>query len=700
MHPSRQTVLMAQARQAATFDSMLLTHIIYDGEENVSSRRAALARVESTLGITDNMKLPHLHTGLDRREQYLEGLRRGRAIVTDMLQHDHTHFVNLTERSQLANATPFGLNFLMFRRTINLQGTAEQKRYWLPLIDRMEINGCYAQTELGHGSHVRGMETTATFDSATGEFILNSPTVTATKFWPGGLGISCSHAVVAARLETRGVDHGVHWFVVQIRNLSDFTPLKGVTLGDVGQKMAYNGTCNGYAHFNDLRVPRSSLLAAHARVLPDGAYVRNEAGSQETFAKQSYATMLEVRRVVIHWAAFGLAQPLTVATRYAVVREQGAPTFSSSTCPEVSILAYKSQHQRLLSLISQAYAILFASKEFDDRFEEYQQEKREGKLGRLSFIHAVSAGLKAWATQAVAAGAEEARKMCGGHGYLVISGLPDMVATACAAATFEGENYVMWQQTLRYMFKQVGAIQAGRTVDSDMIESLSGYQQWLQVEREKFPPSYLLLDSNHISEPASLLKIFQHHFHRLLSTAHSFYTQQARTSSPAEAWNTSLTRLLPAAHAYIEYLVLESMQRRVAAIGRTQPSLFPVLSRLTELFALTTITNPGPSFTSIPFAEDRLLTTDHFLQMRARIDELLGALLPDNTALTDAWDFTDASLCSALGCRDGNVYERLMSWTKQLPVNQQDLARQAWTIDGGIGEFLRGDMKPAAKARL
>ncbi|PYI29958.1 acyl-CoA oxidase, partial [Aspergillus indologenus CBS 114.80] len=686
MSLTRQMVLMEQARQAATFDSTLLTHIIHDGEENTSSRRAAFARVESALGITDTMHLPHLHTGLNRRELYLEGLRRGRAIVTDMLQHNHTHFVNLTERSQLTNATPFGLNFLMFRRTINRQGTAEQKRYWLPLIDRMEINGCYAQTELGHGSHVRGIETTATFDSTAGEFVLNSPTVTATKFWPGGLGLSCSHAVVAARLVTRGVDHGVHWFVVQIRDISDSTPIKGVTLGDLGLKMAYNGTCNGYAHFNHLRVPGSSLLAAHAQVLPDGAYVRNDAGAQENLAKQSYATMLEVRRVVIHWAAFGLAQPLTVATRYAVVREQGALMFSQPTVPELAILEYTTQHQRLLTLISQAYAILFASKELDDCFEEYQQEKREGKLGRLSFIHAVSAGLKAWATQAVAAGAEEARKMCGGHGYLVISGLPEMVATACAAATFEGENYVMWQQTLRYLFKQIGALQAGKMLDSDMTESLSGYQKWLQAKEDN---SHLLNESDQLSEPATLLKIFKHQFHRLLSAAHSFYSQRTRTSSPAEAWNASLTRLLPAAHAYIEYLVLKFMQCRVAVIGKAQPSLLPVLSRLTELFALTTITNPGPSFTSISFAEDHILTADHFLQMRARIDELLAALLPDIIALTDAWDFTDASLCSALGCRDGNVYVRLMSWTKQLPVNQQDFARQAWTTEGGIGEFLR-----------
>jgi acyl-CoA oxidase len=45
--------------------------------------------------------------------------------------------------------------------------------------------GTYAQTELGHGTFIRGLETTATFDEKTQEFVLNTPTLTAFKWWPG-----------------------------------------------------------------------------------------------------------------------------------------------------------------------------------------------------------------------------------------------------------------------------------------------------------------------------------------------------------------------------------------------------------------------------------------------------------------------------------------------------------------------------------
>lgn len=69
----------------------------------------------------------------------------------------------------------------MFVPAIKGQGTDEQQQKWLPLAYKMQIIGCYAQTELGHGSNVQGLETTATFDPETDEFIIHSPTLTSSK---------------------------------------------------------------------------------------------------------------------------------------------------------------------------------------------------------------------------------------------------------------------------------------------------------------------------------------------------------------------------------------------------------------------------------------------------------------------------------------------------------------------------------------
>ena len=107
-----------------------------------------------------------------------------------------------------------GLNYSMFMMTVQIMANEEQRARWLEKIRHCDIFGCYAQTELGHGSFVAGIETTATLDKATDEFVIHTPNITATKFWPGDLGRFSSHAVVFARLLIDEKDHGVQPFMV------------------------------------------------------------------------------------------------------------------------------------------------------------------------------------------------------------------------------------------------------------------------------------------------------------------------------------------------------------------------------------------------------------------------------------------------------------------------------------------------------
>jgi acyl-CoA oxidase len=146
--------------------------------------------------------------------------------------------LEVTPRGIFANASPIGLNALLFVPAIELCGSAKQKAHWLPLARQGKVIGTYAQTELGHGTFVRGIETTATLDEATDEFVLHSPTRSSTKFWPGGLGFSTTHAILMARLLIRAHDHGPHLFIVQLRSLEDGKPLPGMQLGDIGLKLA------------------------------------------------------------------------------------------------------------------------------------------------------------------------------------------------------------------------------------------------------------------------------------------------------------------------------------------------------------------------------------------------------------------------------------------------------------------------------
>lgn len=73
----------------------------------------------------------------------------------------------------------------MFIPALKNLGTLEQQAKWVPRAWNCGIIGAYAQTEMGHGTYIRGLETTATYDPKAQEFVMHSPTITAYKWWPG-----------------------------------------------------------------------------------------------------------------------------------------------------------------------------------------------------------------------------------------------------------------------------------------------------------------------------------------------------------------------------------------------------------------------------------------------------------------------------------------------------------------------------------
>lgn len=110
-----------------------------------------------------------------------------------------------------------GVHYGLFASAIQGQASDEQRAKWDKLVNEMKIIGCFGMTELGHGSNVQGLETTATYDKSTQEFIINSPTVTSTKWWIGMAGQTATHCACYARLIVDGKDHGIHTFLVPLR---------------------------------------------------------------------------------------------------------------------------------------------------------------------------------------------------------------------------------------------------------------------------------------------------------------------------------------------------------------------------------------------------------------------------------------------------------------------------------------------------
>lgn len=133
------------------------------------------------------------------------------------------------------------------------------------MLKNYQILGCYAQTEIGHGSDVASLETTATFDHQTDEFVLHTPTISATKWWPGEMGLTANHVIVFARIRIPEEDgeineYGLGAFMLQIRDRDTHRHMPGVKTGDMGPKLGYNSKDNGWMTLDQVRVKRDQLL--------------------------------------------------------------------------------------------------------------------------------------------------------------------------------------------------------------------------------------------------------------------------------------------------------------------------------------------------------------------------------------------------------------------------------------------------------
>ncbi|XP_037071344.1 acyl-coenzyme A oxidase 3, peroxisomal-like [Pollicipes pollicipes] len=117
-----------------------------------------------------------------------------------------------------STCTKMTVQFNLFGGTVLKLGTARHHDKLLKGIDNLNDVGCFGLTELGYGNNAVEMETTATYDPATDEFVVNSPTTLAQKYWITNGAIHAKWIVVFAHLHLKGTNHGIHGFLVRIRD--------------------------------------------------------------------------------------------------------------------------------------------------------------------------------------------------------------------------------------------------------------------------------------------------------------------------------------------------------------------------------------------------------------------------------------------------------------------------------------------------
>jgi acyl-CoA oxidase len=534
-----------------------------------------------------------------------------------------------------------GVQWGLFGGAVEALGTTRHHDAHLADIMSGKLLGCFAMTELGHGSDVQHLRTTATYDPDAGEFVLNTPYEHARKEYIGNAARDGRMAVVFAQLIT-GADHrGVHAFLVPIRDERG-NPVRHVRIADCGRKGGLNGVDNGSLWFDDYRVPRDALLNRYGDVAADGTYSSPIDGDAKRFFTM-LGTLIRGRVSVAGAAGSATKTALAIAIRYGLARRQFARPDSPD---EVVLLDYRAHQRKLLPALARTYALHFAQQELVQTLDELSDQDVAERADdrRQRELESRAAGLKALTTWHATKTIQTCREACGGAGYLAASRLPRLKADTDVFTTFEGDNTVLlqlvakglltgYQQHLhelgtlgmaRFVTDQfVGAVverTAARTVIERLVDAVSGQEEADFADR------------------GWQLKLLEDREKHVLDTlARRLRPAAEEDADPFEVFNDAQDHVLRAAWVHIERVVLEAF---VAAVERCEDAeLATLLGQVCDLYVLSAVEDDLAWFQG-----HGRLTASRAKAVTTAVNDLCKLLRPDVETLVDGLGVLDVAI--------------------------------------------------------
>ena len=540
-------------------------------------------------------------------------LRKLMAIVETLSFHDGSLLIKL------------GVQFGLFGGSIQQLGTEYHHRKYLPKAASCQLLGGFAMTEIGHGSNVQALETTAVYDSEHRDFIINSPSYSSGKTFIGNAAVDGQVMVVFAQLHIGAANHGVHGFVVPIRD-ENGQPLPGVTIEDNGLKLGLNGVDNGRIWFHSTRVPKTELLNRFAKVDDDGQY-RSEIKSNSSRFFTMIGTLVN-GRITMALAANNMAKSaLTVAVRYTARRRQ-----FGGGIQETLVLDYPATQRRLMPLLANVYAFDFAVK----RLARIREQPRS--TGTRS-VESLAAGIKAFSTWNAIHTIQVCRESCGGEGYMFVNRFAALKADADIFTTFEGDNTVLMQLVAKNLLGEL----------KDQLKEMSPgriarffLDQRLKALKKRFigPTA----DRASLLNPEQQLAHFRFRESTLLLRAGGAFRRLIgqKKMDAYSAFTRLQPELLELAEAYAERQVLEGCLEAVAAVP--EQNLQRPLRKLADLFALYHLERHKGWF-----LENRFMPGKRARAITSHVTRLCEEVRRDAVALVDAFGIPDQCLGAPIG---------------------------------------------------
>ncbi|WKV12170.1 acyl-CoA dehydrogenase [Marivirga harenae] len=624
------STITSEQQSKSSFDPKLMQEVL-DG-----SKIELIQKVKETLAKAD-FAYHHHEKIADQRQQVLEWCKLlakegygswafprefgGRAdmegyftIMETLSYHD------------LSMVIKFGVQFGLWGMSIYFLGTEKHHQKYLKDIGTLELPGCFAMTETNHGSNVRGIETTATYNHQNQTFTIHTPHQNARKEYIGNAALHGQKATVFAKLIIDGDDFGVNAFVVPLRDKKgEMHP--GVEIEDCGYKMGLNGVDNGLIAFNKVEIPKADMLDQFASVDEEGKFQSSISSDNKRFFTM-LGTLVGGRIGIPRSGLSAAKSGLTIAIRYGNNRRQFGPEGGE----EVPILNYRMHQRRLMPLLAKSYALHFALKYLTNRFLTRTQE--EGQE-----IEALAAGMKAYGTWFTTASLQECREACGGKGYLSENRIDDLKNDTDVYTTFEGDNTVLMQLVAKSRLTEFKREMG----DMNFITIFNYLSNQAKTSfTEKNPIVVRSTDETHLLDFDFHINAFKYRERAIVASAGQRIKKLVDVGMDSfDAVNVAQHHLVNVGQSYIERKVLERFQ---LAVETTQNAACKkALKQLCQLYALHTIEqNKGW------YLEQGYMEGVKTKAIRKMVNQLCWDIRQDAVALTDAFGIPDNLLAAPI----------------------------------------------------
>lgn len=557
-----------------------------------------------------NMAYPKQHGGGENIADYF-------AIMETLSYHD------------LSLVIKFGVQFGLWGMSVQSLGTEKHYAKYLKDIGSLKIPGCFAMTETHHGSNVKGLETTATYNHNDQTFTIHTPNKNAQKEYIGNAAVHGQMATVFAKLIIEGHDYGVNAFIVPLRDTNGNT-LNGITIGDCGHKMGLNGVDNGTISFDNVVIPKENMLDRFASVNDKGEFESPIPSDNRRFFTM-LGTLVGGRIGIPRSALAAAKSGLTIAIRYSDQRRQFGPEGGS----EVPILNYRMHQRRLIPPLAKTYAVHFALQYLTNRF----LNKTEAQMQE---IEALAAGMKSYSTWSTRDILQECREAIGGKGYLSENRIDALKNDTEIYTTFEGDNTVLMQlvaknrlSEFRKAFGEMGA--------AGIISYV--YENAKTAITEKNPIATRKTDDEHLLDGEFHLQAFIHREKTILASAARRIKKLVDGGlEPYDAFNVVQHQMIDVAQAYLERVVLEQFQLAIKEVEDIKSK--EILTKLNHLYALSQIEK-----NKAWYLEDGYMEAVKTKAIRKMVNQLCWDIRPDAVSLVNAFDIPESCLAAPIAVK-------------------------------------------------